>query len=60
MAEMVLADGKITSVERQAMLNMAKRLNFSSADINNILQSKRAELYRRGKESIRSSKSANG
>jgi uncharacterized tellurite resistance protein B-like protein len=56
MAEMVLADGKVTASEKQAMLNMGKRLHFSSADINHIIHNARGNLYRQSRESLRASK----
>jgi len=56
MAEMVLADGKITAPEQQAMLNMAKRLNITQADINRIINRKRTDLYQQSKQHIKTAK----
>ena len=56
MAEMVLADGKITPQEKQAMLNMAKKLNFSQTDIAQILRKKRSDLYQQSRAAIKSAK----
>jgi uncharacterized tellurite resistance protein B-like protein len=56
MAEMVLADGRVTAQEKRAMLNMAARLNLAEADINNMLTRKRMELYQAHKTEIRKAK----
>ena len=60
MAEMVLADGIISPKEKEAMVNMARRLHFREADIQQIIARKRTRLYQQSKERLKSEKKNTG
>lgn len=60
MAEMVLADGTISPKEKEAMVNMARRLHFRDADIQQIINRKRTQLYQQGKVLLKTSEAKSG
>ncbi|MBB5352796.1 putative lipid-binding transport protein (Tim44 family)/uncharacterized tellurite resistance protein B-like protein [Haloferula luteola] len=53
MAEMALADGRISAEETQALQLLGKRLQFSSYDIQMLIRQARAKLYQESRSQIR-------
>jgi len=53
MAEMALADGFIVKEERQAILAVGHRLQFTAHDVNQVILRKRRELYQASKRALR-------
>lgn len=60
MAEMVLADGTISPKEKEAMLNMARRLQFSEADIQQVITRKRTQLYQLSRKQLKTIREKEG
>lgn len=53
MAAMALADGVLADEEKQALIEIGRKLNYSAYDIRMIITKKRTELYQRAQTRIR-------
>ncbi|MDD2237892.1 MAG: TIM44-like domain-containing protein [Kiritimatiellae bacterium] len=60
MAEIVLADGVVSPKEKEAMVNMARRLHFTETDIRQVLARKRTELYQQSKAQVKMHQNKSG
>ncbi len=56
MASMALADGSVSKEEEAALTQLGQRLDYSPADIKQIIRKARAQLYRESKQQLRAAR----